>query len=130
MAPFSFTSTVLDEDTIFVFGSRICVANNSGVFNVHLADSRKPVASIANQCSDLDEFIDNLDELLLPDLDGEMEMMSVFYATSTHAAPGPLGSAQTDLRRRVLYSHSGYTILLRSTRRLHSLSPSLTWRRT
>jgi hypothetical protein len=73
-------------------GSWICVANSSGGFNSHLADSRKPEASAANRCSDLDEFIDNLDELLLPDLAGKIDKMSVFYATSTRAAPGLLGS--------------------------------------
>jgi hypothetical protein len=89
MAPFSFTSTMLDEGTTFVFGSRICIANGSGGFNGHLADSRKLKASAANQCSDLDEFIDNLDELLLPE---EIERMSIFNATSTRAAPRPLRS--------------------------------------
>jgi hypothetical protein len=92
MASFSFTSTVLDEDTTFFFPSWICVANGSGGFNGHLADSRKPEAFATSRCSDLDEFVDNLDELLLPGLTGEIKRMSVFVATSTHAAPGLLGS--------------------------------------
>jgi hypothetical protein len=91
MASFSFTSNVLDEGTTFIFGSWICVANGSGCFDGHLADSRKPEAPAASRCSNLDEFIDNLDEFLLPDLAGEIERMSVFDATSTHAAPGLLG---------------------------------------
>jgi predicted oxidoreductase len=37
-------------------------------------------------------FIDNLDELLLPDLAGQIERMSIFDATSTRAAPEPVGS--------------------------------------
>jgi hypothetical protein len=45
MASFSFTSTVLDEGTTFIFGSWICIANGLGGFNSHLADSRKPEAS-------------------------------------------------------------------------------------
>jgi hypothetical protein len=53
-------------------------------------NSTKPEASTPTRRSELDEFIDNLDELLLPDLVEEIEMMCVFYATSTHAALGLL----------------------------------------
>jgi hypothetical protein len=38
--------------------------------------------------SDLDEFVDNLDETLLPDLAKEIEGESVSDTTSTRAAPG------------------------------------------
>jgi hypothetical protein len=48
MASFSFTSTMLDEDTTFIFSSWIYVANGSGGSYSHLADSRKPEASTAN----------------------------------------------------------------------------------
>jgi hypothetical protein len=92
MASFSFTSTVLDEGTTFIFGSWICVTNGLGRFNSHLADSRKPEASAPTRRSDLDKFIDNLDELLLPVLAGQIERMSVFDVTSTHAAPELVGS--------------------------------------
>jgi hypothetical protein len=85
MASFSFTSTVLDEGTTFIFSSWICIANGSGGFNSHLTDSRKPKAFATTRRS-------NLDELLLLDLAGEIEKMSVFDATSTPAAPGLLGS--------------------------------------
>jgi hypothetical protein len=68
MASLSFTSTVLDETTIFIFSSWICVANGLGGFNIHLVDSRKPEASAATRRSNLDYFIDDLVELLLPDL--------------------------------------------------------------
>jgi hypothetical protein len=67
-----------------IFGSWICVTNGSG-FNSHLADTRKPEASTASRCS-------NLDKLLLPDHAGETERMFIFDAISTHAAPGLLGS--------------------------------------
>jgi hypothetical protein len=92
MASFCFTSTVLGEGTTFMFGSWICITNSSGGFNGHLADSRKPKASTQTRCCDLDKFVDNLDKLLLPDQAGEIKMMSVFDATSTHAAPGLLRS--------------------------------------
>jgi hypothetical protein len=81
MASFNFTSTVPDEGTTFIFGSWICDANGSGGFNSHLADSRKLEAFAATRCSNLGKFIDNLNKLPLPDLAGEIEMMSVFDAT-------------------------------------------------
>jgi hypothetical protein len=92
MASFIFTSIVLDEGTTLIFSSWICVANSSGGFNSHLADSRKLEAFAATQRSNLDEFIDNLDELLLHHLTREIERMSVFDATSTRVAPGLLES--------------------------------------
>jgi hypothetical protein len=48
MASFSFTRTMLDEGTMFVCSSWICVANGSGGFNGHLANSRKPEAFVAS----------------------------------------------------------------------------------
>jgi hypothetical protein len=68
MASPSFTSTMLDEGTTFIFGSWICVANGLGGFNSHLVDSRKPEVSTSIQSSKLDYFIGDLGELLLPDL--------------------------------------------------------------
>jgi hypothetical protein len=92
MASLSFTSTVLDKSTTFIFGSWICVANGLGGFHSHLVDSRKPEASTSTLFSDLDEFVDNLDELLLPDLARQIERTSVFDATSTRATLGLLRS--------------------------------------
>jgi hypothetical protein len=92
MASFSFTSTLLDEGTTFIIGSWICIANSSGGFNGHLVDSRKPEASTPTRCSDLNNFVDSLDELLLPDHAREIETTSVFDTTSTHAAPRLLES--------------------------------------
>jgi hypothetical protein len=68
MASFNFTSVVLDEGTIFIFGSWICVADGLGGFNSHQANSEEPEASPSTSSSDLDDFIDNLDDMLLPDL--------------------------------------------------------------
>jgi hypothetical protein len=98
MASFSFTSTVLDEGTTFIFDLWICIANGSGGFNSHLAGFRKPEAFAATQRS-------NLDELLLPGLVGEIERMSVFYATSTRTAPGLPGS-DTNRSKEVTQSKS------------------------
>jgi hypothetical protein len=92
MASFNFTSPVLDKGTTFIFGSWICVANGLGNFNSHLANSREPDASSSTRSSNLDEFIDNLDELLLPDLALQIETMFIFNATSTRDAPDLVGS--------------------------------------
>jgi hypothetical protein len=86
MACFNFTSTVLDEGTTFIFGSWIYVANGLGGFNSHQANSKEPEASSSTPSSDLDEFIDNLDGLLFPDLAQQIEKMSVFNATATQDA--------------------------------------------
>jgi hypothetical protein len=85
---FNFTSAMLDEGTTFIFGSWICLANGLGGFNSYLVDFRKPEASTSTRSSDLDEFINNLDELLLP----QIEKMSVFDRTSTRDAPKLVGS--------------------------------------
>jgi hypothetical protein len=61
-------------------------------FNNHLVNSREPEASTSTRSSDLDEFIDNLDELLLSNLALQIEKMSVFDATSTRDAPELVGS--------------------------------------
>jgi hypothetical protein len=87
MASLCFTSNMLDEGTTFIFGSWICVANGFGGFISHLVDSRKPEASVATRRCNLDSFVDNLDELLLPDLPRQIENMSIFDVTSTHATP-------------------------------------------
>jgi hypothetical protein len=92
MASFEFTSTVLDEGTTFIVGSWICVANGSGGFNSHLANTREPEVYVATQRSRLNEFVDNLDEMLLPDLAMEIKEGSIFDAILTRAVPGLLGS--------------------------------------
>jgi hypothetical protein len=63
-----------------------------GCFNSHLVDSRKLEASTPTRHGELDEFIDNLDELLLPDLIRQIEKMFVFDVTSTRTAPELVGS--------------------------------------
>jgi hypothetical protein len=67
MASFNFTSAVLDEGTTFIFCSWTCVTNGWGGFNSHLANLKESEASSSAPSSDLDEFIDNLDDLLLLD---------------------------------------------------------------
>jgi hypothetical protein len=88
MAFFDFTSAVLDEGTTFILGSWVCVADSAGSFHRYLVDDTRAKASAASHRYGLDEFIDNLDETLLPDLAREIEEKSVFNSTSIRAAPG------------------------------------------
>jgi hypothetical protein len=92
MASFNFINAVLDKGTTFNFGSWICVADGLGGFNSYLANSKEPEASSSTSSSDLDDFIDNLDDTLLPDLAQQIEKMSFFNSTSTRDAPVLLGS--------------------------------------
>jgi hypothetical protein len=62
-----------------------------GGFNSHLVDSREPEDTTSTPSSDLDKFVDNLDELLLTDLALQIENMSVFNVTSTRDAPELVG---------------------------------------
>jgi len=56
---------------------------------------------VAKRGSNLNDFIDNLDEMLLPDLAKETEKESVFNMTPTRAAPGllKLDSTQSEEHR-------------------------------
>jgi hypothetical protein len=92
MASFNFTSAVLEEGKTFIFGSWICVANGLGGFNSHLVGSRELEASALTQSNDLDEFIDNLDEFLLPDLVLQLKKMSILNTISTRDALELVGS--------------------------------------
>jgi lantibiotic modifying enzyme len=62
-----------------------------GGFNSHLANSKELEASSSTTSSDLDDFINNLDDMLLPDLAQQIEKISVFNATSTRDAPDLVG---------------------------------------
>jgi hypothetical protein len=112
MESFCFTSTVLDEGTTFIFGSWICVANGLGGFNGHLADSRKLEASTATRSSDLDKLL--------------IASMSCCSPITPRRSRRRLFSTQLQLTLHQDYSDRIQTDL----RRLHSPSPSPTWRRT
>jgi hypothetical protein len=64
---------------------RLYVADGADSIHRHLINDMKLEASVASQCSSLDEFIDNLNETLFPDLAKEIEEEYVFNATSTRA---------------------------------------------
>jgi hypothetical protein len=62
MAPFKFTNVVPPQGMTFVFGSWVCVADGAGNFRQFIVDM-KPKTLAASFHSDLDEFVDNLDDL-------------------------------------------------------------------
>jgi hypothetical protein len=91
----------------------------------------KPEASAAAQRSDFDEFIDNLDETLLPDLAREIEKTSAVDATFRLVLhQDSSGRIQSDLRKSVPDFYSGYAMRLLSTRSLLNPSSSPYWKRT
>jgi hypothetical protein len=103
MASFKFTSAVLPEGTTFVFGSWVCVADGVGNFRRHTIDVMKPKTLIASFHSKLDEFINNLDELLIHGSARKIKEESIFNATPPCAATTTLGSdslQSEDLRSR------------------------------
>ena len=55
------------------FGSCVCIANGLGGFNGPLANIGEPEALEVKQKIVLDEFADNLDEMLLPNPTKEIE---------------------------------------------------------
>jgi hypothetical protein len=62
MASFRFTSAVPPQGTTFVFGSWVCVVDGAGNFRRFIVDMKLKTLA-ASLHSDLDEFIDNLDDL-------------------------------------------------------------------
>jgi hypothetical protein len=119
MATFSFTNAVPDEGIMFVFGSWVCVADGAGDFHLHLVNE-KPEDPEATIRSDLDESIDKLSEMLLPNPAREIEEQFVLDATSNHAAPGLLKSdliRSEDLHTRFLFAlHNSATVYQEATR--------------
>ena len=69
----------------------------------HIQGARGSCSKPATQSGDLYDFVDNLDEMLLPDLARKIEELSMFDVTSTRAPPGLLGSDRigSDLRSNI-----------------------------
>jgi hypothetical protein len=63
-----------------------------GGFNSHLANSKEPEATSSTPSSDRNDFIDTLDDMLLPDLVQQNEKISIFNMISTRDAPDLFGS--------------------------------------
>jgi hypothetical protein len=82
MASLKFACPVLEEGTTFIFGSWVCIANSSGGFNSHLANTQEPEASTPTSTIGSDNFLDNLNEML-PYLARELEVESIPGTTPT-----------------------------------------------
>jgi len=82
MASFSFDLPTIDAGTTFIFGSWVCIANGSGGFDSHLANT---MSTEAPRLEQLDGAVSA--EFLLPQIIGEIEKLSLSNTLSTHVAP-------------------------------------------
>jgi hypothetical protein len=111
MASFKFTSAMLPESTTLVVGSWVCIADSAGNFRRLTIDVMKPKTLTASFHSELDEFVDNLDDLLTHGSARKIEEESVFNATPPRAATTMLGSdslQSEDLRSRTRSTQFGH----------------------
>jgi hypothetical protein len=86
----------------FVFGSWVCIADGMGNFRRFLVDM-KPKTSAADSCSDLDKFVDGLDNLPLHASATRIEMEPAPSSTSPSVAatsPGLDSFQSRDLHSR------------------------------
>jgi hypothetical protein len=90
MASFQFTKLVLSQGTTFVFGSWVCIADGEGNFHRFLIDI-KPKTPAAFSQSDLDKFVDDLDDLSIHGSATRIKEESASSATSSGAATTFLG---------------------------------------
>jgi hypothetical protein len=91
MVSFKFTSAMLPEGMTIVFGSWVCVADGAGDFHRFTINVMKLKTLTASFHSELDEFVDNLDDLLTHGSARKIEEESVFNATPPRAATTTLG---------------------------------------
>jgi hypothetical protein len=102
MASFKFTSAVPLQGTMFVFGSWVCFADGAGNFRRFIVDMKLKTLA-ASFHSDLDKFVDNLDNLPAHGSARKTVEESVVNATPPSAATTSLGSdplQSEDLRNR------------------------------
>jgi hypothetical protein len=90
MASFQFTRSVPSQGTTFVFGSWVCIADSAGSFRRFLVDM-KPKTPAASFCSNVDKFVDNLDDSSIHGSATRIEEESAFGATPSSAATTLLG---------------------------------------
>jgi hypothetical protein len=86
MASFKFTRAVLPEGTTLVFGSWVCITDGLGDFCRLTIDIMKPKTLAASFHSELDEFVDNLNNLLTHGSARQIEEESVFNVTPPRTA--------------------------------------------
>jgi hypothetical protein len=90
MASFQFTRIVPSQGTTLVFGSWVCVADGEGDFH-HFLINMKPKTPAAFSQSDLDKFVDDLDDLSIHGFATRIKEESASSATSSDAATTFLG---------------------------------------
>jgi hypothetical protein len=90
MASFQFTRSVPSQGTTFVFGSWVCIADGAGSFRQFLIDM-KPKTSAAGSRSNLDKFVDDLDDLSIHAFAARTEVEYASGATSSGAAATFIG---------------------------------------
>jgi hypothetical protein len=126
MASFKFTSAVPPQGTTLVFSLWVCVADGVGNFRRFLVDM-KPKTPAASFHSDLDEFVDNLDDLSIHGSATRTVEESAFGATPSSVATTLLGldSFQfEDLRNRLRLGLRNLATNLQEANNSESLS---TW---
>jgi hypothetical protein len=90
MASFQFTRSVPSQGTTFIFGSWVCIADGEGDFRCFLINM-KPKTPTAFSQSDLDKFIDDLNDLTIHGSATRIEEESASSTTSSGAATTFLG---------------------------------------
>jgi hypothetical protein len=90
MASFQFTRSVPSQGTTFIFGSWVCVADGEGNFCCFLIDMKPKTPTVFSQ-SDLDKFVDDLDDLSIHGSTTRNEEESASSTTSSCAATTFLG---------------------------------------
>jgi hypothetical protein len=100
MASFQFTRSVPSQGTTFVFGSWVCIADGVGNFRRFLIDM-KPKTSAVSFHSDLDKFVDNLDDSSIHGSATRTEEEFAFSTTPSSTATTLLGldSFQSEVSR-------------------------------
>jgi hypothetical protein len=102
MASFKFTRSIPSQGTTFIFGSWVCIADGLGDFRRFLVNM-KPKTSAADLRSDLDKFVDDLDDLTTCASATKIGVESAPGSTSSSVVATSLGldSFQSkDLRNR------------------------------
>jgi hypothetical protein len=114
MASFKFSRLVPSQGTTFVFGSWVCIADGVGDFRRFLLDM-KPKTPVADRHSDLDKFIDDLNDLSIHASATKIKMESSPSSTSSSAVTTSLGSdsfqSKDSHNRSQLGSHNPATDL-------------------
>jgi hypothetical protein len=90
MASFQFIRSVPSQDTTFVFGSWVCIADGAGSLRRFLVDM-KPKTPAAGPRSDLDKFVDDLDDLSILASVARTKVEIASSTTSSGAAATFLG---------------------------------------